>query len=223
MVDIDVNSLEPNSHKYKSEKAKNEDSAKKSREKISPVIKRDQVVSTKKPFSKKIAETFMTEDTKDVKSWLIMDVIIPGVKNTILDILSMMFFGEIDSRSKRNRSGRNRDDDRTNYSSYYRSSSNNRRNSYRNRDRDDYYSSNDRIDCRDIILRNRSDAERVIQSMRDRIRDLGSVSVAEMFDLLDLEGTYTDNNYGWDDERDIGIRRVSSGYLIDTTEPKYLD
>lgn len=220
MAEVNVNSLEPNSHKYKSEKkAKSAEDGTKSREKVSPVVHRDQVVSTKKPFSKKITETFMTEDTKDVKSWLVMDVLIPGVKNTILDILSMMFFGETNSRSRGSSRRRDRDD-RTNYSSYYRGSSN--RNS-RHRDRDDYYDSDNRIDFRNIILRQRDDAENVIEEMRRRIRNTGSVSVADLLDLIDVAGRYTDNNWGWDDERDIGIRRVSSGYLIDVTEPRYLD
>lgn len=218
MGEVNIDSLEGNSHKQKAEKAA---SSQKSREKISPVVNREQVVSTKKPLSKKFAETFMTEDTKDVKSWLLMDVIIPGVKNTILDILSMMFFGEIESRSRRRRRDR---DDRVNYSSYYRGSSDRRdRDSRRHRDRDDRYDSDDRVDFRNIILRHRDDAERVINAMRDRIRDDGSASVADLLDLIDVAGRYTDNNYGWDDERDIGIRRVSSGFLIDVAEPKYLD
>lgn len=224
MTDIDVNSLEPNSHKYKAEKANSEGKKKEpeSREKVSPIVKRDQVVSTKKPLGKKFAETFMTEDTKDVKSWLLMDVIIPGVKNTILDILSMMFFGEDDSRRGRGR--RRRDDDRRDYSSYYSgsSSSRNRRDSRRRRD-DSYYDSDDRVDFRNIVLRNRGDAEDLIEEMRRRIKAEGSVSVATLLDLVDVPGRYTDNNWGWDDDRDIGIRRVSSGYLIDVAEPKYLN
>lgn len=223
MADVDINSLEPNSHKYKAEKAKNENVSQKSREKISPVVKRDQIVSTKKPLGKKFAETFMAEDAKDVKTWLFMDVIIPGVKNTILDILSMMFFGEIDLRGRRdrNRSRRERYDDRTDYRSYYRESSSD----YRRRSRDDrYYDSDDRVDFRNIVVRNRDDAERIINAMRDRIRntDEGTVSIAELLDLIEAPSRYTDGNYGWDDERDIGIRRVSSGYLIDVAEPKYL-
>lgn len=220
MADIDLNSLEPNSHKYKAEKAQ-EESAKKSRERISPVVDRSQVVSTKKPLTKKFAETFMTEDTEDVKTWLLMDVIVPGIKNTILDILSMMFFGEMDSRSKRGRSRRDRDD-RVSYSSYYRNSSD-RRDRDSRRSVDDRYHSNGRVDIRNIVLRERNYAEIVVNGMRNRIRDNGSASVADLLDLIDMPGQYTDNNYGWDDERDIGIRRVSSGYLIDVTEPKYLD
>ena len=223
MADIDVNSLEPNSHKYKAEKANGGNKKEPgSREKVSPIVKRDQVVSTKKPLGKKFAETFMTEDAKDVKSWLLMDVIIPGVKNTILDILSMMFFGEVDNRR---RGRRRRDDDRRDYSSYYSggsSSSRDRRDSRRRRD-DSYYDSDDRVDFRNMVLRNRDDAEDLIEEMRRRIKVEGSVSVATLLDLIDVPGRYTDNNWGWDDERDIGIRRVSSGYLIDVAEPKYLD
>ena len=222
MADIDVNSLEPNSHKYKAEKANGGNQDLKSREKVSPIVKRDQVVSTKKPLSKKFAETFLTEDTKDVKSWLLMDVIIPGVKNTILDILSMMFFGEVDNQRGRGR--KRRDDDRRDYRSYYggSSSSRDRRDSRRCRD-NSYYDSDDRVDFRNIVLRNRDDAEELIEEMRRRIKVEGSVSVATLLDLVDVPGRYTDNNWGWDDDRDIGIRRVSSGYLIDVAEPKYLD
>lgn len=223
MADIDVNSLEPNSHKYKAEKANGGDKKEPgSREKVSPIVKRDQVVSTKKPLGKKFAETFMTEDTKDVKSWLLMDVIIPGVKNTILDILSMMFFGEVDSRRGRGKR-RRYDDDRRDYSSYYGGSSSNRERRSSRRKDNSYYDSDDRVDFRNIVLRNRDDAEDLIEEMRRRIKSEGSVSVATLLDLVDVPGRYTDNNWGWDDDRDIGIRRVSSGYLIDVAEPKYLD
>lgn len=222
MADIDVNSLEPNSHKYKAEKANGGNQDPKSREKVSPIVKRDQVVSTKKPLGKKFAETFMTEDTKDVKSWLLMDVIIPGVKNTILDILSMMFFGEVDNRRGRGKR-RRYDDDRRDYSSYYSGSSSNRERRSSRRKENSYYDSDDRVDFRNIVLRNRDDAEDLIEEMRRRIKSEGSVSVATLLDLVDVPGRYTDNNWGWDDDRDIGIRRVSSGYLIDVAEPKYLD
>lgn len=218
MSNINVDNLEPNSHKYKAEKAKDDGSKK---EKSKPVINRDQIVSMKKPLGKKFAETFMTEDTKDVKSWFLMDVLIPGIKNTILDAISMMFFGEIESRGRRGRSKRDRDG-RTSYSSYYRGSEYRDR-EYRSSRKRDRYESDDRVDFRNIVLRERADAEDVINEMRDWIRKNGSVSVADLLNAIDTPSRYTDNNWGWDDERDIGIRRVSSGYLIDVAEPRYLD
>lgn len=216
MSDININSIEPNSHAYKAEKAKAEE-AKASRK---PIIDRDQIVSTKKPVSKKFLDRFLSEDIDDIKKWLIMDVVIPGVKNVILDGLCMMFFGEVDSRS-RGRGGY-RNDGRTNYRGYYSGSSSSGRRSS-NYKRDERYDSDDRVDFRNIILRRRDDAERLIDELRDRIHKSGSVSVAELLDLIDVPGRYTDNNWGWDDERDIGIKRVSSGFLINVSEPRYLD
>lgn len=225
MAELDTSnlgSLEPNSHKYKAEKAAQNDSAKSGREKLKPIVEKGGVASAKKPIGKKISETFMSEDTKDVKTWLISDVLVPGIKNTILDILSMAFFGEVSdrrrggSRNERSRYGR------TNYSGYY-SGSSDRRDRTSSRGRRDRYDSDDVVDFRNIVLRERIDAERVIDDLHDRIAKNGSVSVADLLDLVDLTSRYTDNNWGWEDERDIGIRRVSSGYLIDVAEPKYLD
>lgn len=211
MADINVENLEPNSHKYKAEKA---------REKASPIIDRSQVVSTKKPLGKKFAETFISEDVDYVKTWLVWDVLIPGVKNTILDIISMAFFGEVMARNGRGGKTRRERESRVNYRSYYGGPSERGGSRYR---RDDKYNSDNHVDFRNIILLERAAAEDVIEEMRRRIRDTNSVSVAELLDLIGEPSRYTDNNWGWDDERDIGIRRVSSGYLIDVAEPKYLD
>lgn len=209
MADIDVSSLEPNTHKYKEEKAAN-------REKVKPIIDRDKIVSTKKPLGKKFAETFLTEDMGDVKTWLIKDVIIPGIQNTILDMISLAFRGETYSGGRStNRRGRY-DNNRTDYRSY----SDDRKRRDR---RDDRYESDDRVDFRNVVVERRADAERLIDEMRRRIIDTGSVSIAELFDLIDAPSRYTDNNWGWDDERDIKIRRVSSGFLIDVCEPRYLN
>lgn len=213
MENVNVTGLEPNSHKYKNEMASQERQPK---EKAKPMVKRDQIVSTKKPLSKRITDTLLGEDLKSFKKWFLQDFIVPGIGNFILDGISMVFFKEAD----RGRSSRRRSDDRYDYKSCYKSSSSSRR---RRESRRDRYESDDQVDIRNIVLRNRDDAENVIEELRSRIRRNDSVSVAELLDLLDVPGQYTDNNWGWDDERDIGIRRVSSGYLIDVAEPRYLD
>lgn len=217
-MSLDINSLEGNSHKDRNKKV---ETVNKERKRVKPVIDKSSVVSTKKPFSKKFKETFLTEDTKDVKSWLLVDVIIPGIKNTILSMLEMMFFGEVISRSRGKKRGGGYVDYSGSYSSY-RYGSGKDRLPHRGH-RDDYYDSDDRVDFRNIVLRSRGDAERVVEEMRHRIKMDESASVADLLDLIDVPGRYTDNNYGWIDERDIGIRRVSDGYLIDVSEPRYLN
>jgi hypothetical protein len=217
-MEIDKDSIKPNSHKYKAEQA-NEDAAE--RDKLSPIVKKGGVVSTKKPLGQKFADTFLSEDTDDIKSYVLWDVIIPGIQNTILDVMEMAFFGTSSGRN-RSRSRRRRDDDRTDYRSSYRSSSSRDRdrsssNRVRERQRDD------KLDYRNIVLRNRDDTEEVIDEMRRRIRKQGAASIADLFDLIDEPSNYNDNNWGWKDERDIDIRRVSRGYLIDVEEAEYLD
>lgn len=209
MAEVNMEGLTPNSKKYRSEQAQ------KDKEKLKPVVKKDDIVSTKKPLGKRVISTFINEDSNDLKTWLFMDVIIPGIKNTILDMLQMAFFGEISSRGR----GGSRND-RTDYSSYYNGNRSSYRSWYGSRDR---YESDEKLDYSNIILRNRAEAERIVEEMRNRIRNCNGASVADLFDLLDLSSKYTDNNYGWTDERDIGIRRVSSGFLIDVSEPRYLD
>ncbi len=216
---INVNSLEPNSKKYKAEKA-NELENKRNIKKSQPIINKDQIVSTKKPFRKKIAQYFLKEDIKDIKSWLIWEVVIPGIKDTILNTISLLLCGEAITVDRGRSSRGRRISSREDYTRHFNS-----RLSRRRRDNvDDYCDSDDEVDFRNIILRNKEDAEIIVRSIRRRINDCGSASIAELLDLMDLTCPYTYNNWGWDDERDIGIRQVSNGnYLIDVAEPKYLD
>lgn len=224
MSSVDLNSIQPNSHKYKEEqkKAASGQTTKKDtvddREKMAPVVKKEGVVSAKKPLGQKFIETFIPEDVADVKSYVVMDVIIPGIKNTVLDVLEMMFFGEVRGRKKKSYYD-NGGKERVSYNSYYRSDSSSR--SSRSRDRRD--DRDDKLDYRSIILRDRGDAEEVVDQMRKRIKEYGAASIADLFDLIDVTGRYTDNNWGWTDERDIGMRRVSKGYLIDVPEAEFLD
>lgn len=215
MATVNLEDLKPNSHKYKEEQKMAE--RKSEKEKLKSVVKKDGIVSAKKPLSKKFAETFIEEDVNDVKDYIIFDAIIPGIKNLCLDALEMFFFGGRSGR--RSRGGRYRDDEKTSYSSYYRSEyKRSRRDRDREKDEDDR-----KIDYRNIVLRYSDDAKDVVDQMRGRIHEYGQATIADLFDLLEITGKYTDNNWGWTHEDDIGLRRVSNGYLIDVTEAKALD
>lgn len=215
MAEIRIEDIKPNSKVYKAEQAAKSEG----KPKVEPVIKKSARVPQKESFGKKFAKSFLAEEVNDVKEYIVMDCIIPGVKNAVLNMLSMTFFGETyDYRDRRG--GRY---DRRDYSSYYGRSSYSGR-----RDRDDRKDRRDerreeKIDYRNIVLYERGDAERVVGSMRSRIRETGGVSIAELLALIDEPSNYTDTDYGWLDEREIGIRRVSRGYLIDVPEARYLN
>lgn len=193
----------------------------KEKPKVKPVVNKSDIVSTHKSLGEKFADTFMNETVDDVKSWLIADVVVPGIKNTILDMLGMMFFGGGDY-SRRDRS-RGYDRERVSYNSYYSSGRRESRSSRDRRDRDDGPRRDGKIDYRNIIFRDRRSAEALVDELHRRIEVYEQVSIAEMFDLMEITGKYTDNNWGWTRKSDIGIRRVSNGYLIDVAEAEALE
>lgn len=221
MAKIDIDQLKPNSHAYKEglEHRKEIATVEKARPKLAPAVKKESIVATKKSLGQKFKEAFISDDSKDVKSYIWGDVIIPTIKNTILDVGEMILFGSTSGRRDRGR----RDRDRVPYSSYYKSDYNGRRRERDRRDDEDRYRENEKVDYRNIILRDRRDAEDVVNRLRERIDEYEQATVADLFDLIDVSSNYVDNNWGWADPNDIGIRRVSSGYLIDVAEARHLD
>lgn len=185
------------------------------KEKAKAIVKPDAVVSTKTPVIKKMANSFIEEGARDIKNYIVDDVLIPGIKETILNILSMAFFGESSDYSRRSR----RDDRRsyTEYSSYYGGRSRRSERSDRRSRREDV-----KADYKNIILKTREDAEDVVEELYDRIKKNGDVSVAEFLEMVNAPSDFPDNNWGWTDERDIDIRRVRDGWLIDVERARYI-
>ena len=181
--------------------------------KVAPIVKKDQIVTVKKSWFSKFKDSFLSEDARDIGDYILNDLIIPGIKDTVLSTIERAFGYSGDRGYKRDR----RDDrERVSYSSYYRS--NNRRDDDRKRRMD----VDEKVDYRNIILRNREDAEDIADKMNYYIHEYDSVSVAMLFDLIDMPGRYTDNNWGWTREGDIRVRRVRNGYLIDVPEAVYI-
>lgn len=207
LEDVDTSSIKPNSNKYRQENQEKSD-----RERLRAVVKKEAVASTKKPLSQKFADLFVNEDADDIKSYIVFDVVVPGIKNTILDVIEMAFFGTTTGR------GKSKKKDRTDYKSYYGGRSSKREREERRDRRGD-----DKLDYRNIVLTHRDDAEEVVEQLHKRIEKHGGASIADLFDLIDEPSNYNDNNWGWTSKRDIGIRRISRGFLIDVEEAEYLD
>ncbi len=193
--------------------------------KLAPVVKRSDVKVEKEGVFTKIRKSFVSEDMSDILFYAWDEIIVPGIKDGFLSTLEHMFYRGSDTGYRRSYSSGSRSRERTNYSSYYRSSlrdddDRDRRRRDRDRDRDDRRE--ERTDYRRIILKNERDARKIVDTLRDYIHDYNEVSVARLLDLIDEPGKYTDNNWGWKDERDINYRRVRNGYLIDVPEAEYL-
>lgn len=202
---IDTSNLKPNSYTYKNEEKQQE-----SKERPKQVIK-SSVVSTKKSLGQKFMSMFIKNDVDDIKSFIVKDVIIPGVGNAMLDVISMAFFGNTIRQSY------NFKQSYTPYSKSYQNVSSNY--SYGNKN---HYEENKNLDYRNIVLRDRCDAEAVLNEMHRRIEVYGYTTIGELFDLIGVAGKYTDNNWGWKDHNDLNLQRVSNGWLIKVSEAGYV-
>ncbi|MBO7732437.1 MAG: hypothetical protein J6S67_07785 [Methanobrevibacter sp.] len=194
------------------------------KDELVPVVNKDDVMLSKKPLSSKFADAFISDSAKDVKDYIVMDVIIPGIKDTIINCLEMIFFGSTTGRGRSSRITR-LNSENTSYRAFYQSDYDSygapRRRERRDRYRDDGYS--DRIDYRNIVVRDRGSAEEIVSKLRGRIEKYGEATKSDLFELIDIPSSHVDNNWGWTDPRDIGIRRVASGYLIDVADAVYLE
>lgn len=184
----------PNSHKYKEEK--------KEREKVEKVVT-GAVKRKKKSELEKLGGAIISEDARNVKNHVIMDVLIPAFKNALSDVvtdgINMILFGDTRRRSS---SG-----SRSSYvaydTRYSGSSSPYRRDTARR---------NTEYDFDDVILDSRGEAEEVLDRMLELIDTYGLVRVADLYDLVGLSCNYTDNKYGWTSLRTAEVIRGRDGY-----------
>ena len=198
MSDLDY---KPNSNRYKKE----QNNAPAERKKVEKVVT-GKVRTKKKSEISKLKDTFISEDVSNVKSYIVMDVLIPAAKKAISDIvrdgIDMILYGDTHGRRGGSSSG-------ASYVSYR---------SYSDRDRRDdrRESSRTRVgyDYDDIILESRVEAEEVLQRMDELIETYGIVSVADLYDLVGKSCNYTDNKYGWTNIRNAEPVRVRDGYLL---------
>lgn len=164
-------------------------------------------VSTRKNEVRKLTDIFISEDAANVKSYVIMDVLVPGIKNAIYDIVTnsfdMILFGGTGGRKKTSSGSK------VSYRSYYDDKRESRRenSSYRDRNRFDYD---------DIEFESRVEAEAVLNEMEDCIERYGMVSVADMYDMSGLAAPYTSSKFGWTSIRTAEVKRVRGGkYIIE--------
>lgn len=143
----------------------------------------------KKGEMKKFADVFIAEDANNVKSYILMEVIIPAVKKAISDIVTtgtdMILYGEA-GRSRKNGAA-----SKVSYRNYYeRESERPRAGSAANR--------RNNFDYDDVIFDTRGDAEAVLDAMNEIISQYGTVSVSDFYDLARVANeNYTMNRYGW--------------------------
>lgn len=188
----------PNSHAYKEAQKKNLPE----RKPVEKVVK-GKVRTKKKSEIRKFRDVFISEDASNVKSYVLMEVLVPAVKKAISDIVTngidMVLYGETGHTKKRTLSSM------VSYSRYYDEPR--RRDESKSRVRVGY-------SFDDIVLDSRSEAEEVLDQLSNIIDMYGVASVADLYDLVGVSDNYTDQKYGWTNIRNAEAIRVRDGYLL---------
>lgn len=195
--------LKPNSHRYKAEQK--EESVE--REKRQKVV--GGKVATKKNNARKFADIFIAEDIGSVKDHVLMEILVPAISNTILDIITNaadMVFGKYSGNKKRKGS-------RISYSRY----------SDPREERRSGTRAQSRFDYEDIIFDSYGDAEIVLDEMDNLIEKFHEVTVADLYDLAGLNAPFTANKYGWENIATAKPMRVSGGYALKLPKARLLD
>jgi hypothetical protein len=204
-----VEDYKPNSNRFKAEQ---KNKMTKAPEKVEKVVT-GKVLTKKKSAFSKFTDEIISEDAKNVKSYVLGEVLIPAIKKAISDIVTdgidMILYGE--SR----KGGRRTTADRVSYTSYSSRAAGPR--DYRTPSFDNRYSYDD------IILANRADAQDVLDRMDEIVETYGVVTVADLKDLVGISGAYTDNKYGWTSTKAMDVIRTRDGYMIKTPRAMPID
>lgn len=189
-------------YKSNSDKARQEQQSEKKVEAVITGVAK----TRKKGEMQKFADVFIAEDANNVKSYILMEVIVPAVKKAISDIVTtgidMILYGEA-GRSKKNGTA-----SKVSYRNYYDQGGDrvragsvcNRRNT---------------PDYDDILFDTRGDAEAVLDAMNDIISQYGTVSVSDFYDLARVPNdNFTMNRYGWANIGGATTVRVRDGYIL---------
>lgn len=190
-------------------------------------IVRTEVVRRKRPLGKRFVETFVGTDPRSVWGFVAIDVLIPAAKDMVADAVSQgverMIFG--DARSSSRRTGRRPGSPYIDYTPYNRATRGGPRGLTPREDPRPQLSRRARAshDFDEIILTTRVEADEVIERLFDLVDKYEIATVADLYDLVGITGSYTDDKWGWFDLRGAGITRVRHGYLLDLPKPEPLN
>lgn len=192
-------------YKSNSNKSKDEQKESTSDKKVEKVVS-GTVKPKKKGEIQKFADVFISEDVSNVKSYILMDVLVPAIKKALSDIVTngidMVLYGETGRTKNKSTASK------VSYQRYYDRPDERRRDNH-------VQSSRGGFDYDELIFPTRGDAEAVIDAMNDIIAQYGVVSIADLYDLANVSmDNYAANKYGWTDIRGCKPMRVRDGYIL---------
>lgn len=204
---------------YASNARKNKDGLEKPEKKIERVVNTE-IIIQKKSLGKKFKDLIVEADFRSVGHYVIADVLLPAIKNLVVDTTTQGIQRAIygDSAIRRRNFGYN-PGPRITYNAPV-----NRVYGYggspitvpsRTAPLPNQGPRSLRPERNEYIISSREEADLVLETMSDIIDNYQQVSVADFNELIGLPSTHVDNKWGWTYIGNAKVLQVREGYLID--------
>ena len=194
------------------------------RQPVNPIVGASNVTSVTSR-KQKLVRAFISPDVNDIGEYLLYDVAIPAIKNTILDIVNIIFNGGIQSRRG---SGNVYNGNFYNYRGVSTGNVYNRAQNVTTSagPANVTPTTSDMIDYRNIVITYGVDARgytvdaekesaQIVSELQAEMIEYGKVSVAHLYHLCSITPDWTYERIGWvGDPGQIGRRAVPGGYQI---------
>lgn len=181
---------------------------------VSPVIQGD-VIERKEPLRKKFLQAYAGDSAQSVGQYLLMDVVVPGTKNIIADLVTQGINRLLYGGSRPVQNGI-RSNVGGGYGKFFNGGGQNQQQSTTP---PPVARQVQQPAFGEIILKTRSDAEVVIDELRALIEAYGNAKVANLYSLLGITGEFTDQSLGWTNLTRAGVIQIREGYLLDLPRP----
>lgn len=182
-----------------------------------PVIS-GSAIERKEPLRKKFLQAYAGDSAQSVGQYLLMDVIVPGTKNIISDLVTQginrLLYG-----TSRPSQGVNSSLGGRGYGKFFNGGANNQTQSGPTVHRVQQSATQQ---FSEIILETRSDAELVIDELRSLIEAYGNAKVSNLYALIGKTGDFTNQSMGWTNLSRAGVIQIREGYLLDLPKPEIL-
>lgn len=200
----------PNSHSSK--KSATED------KNITPIVSGG-ATKRKRSLRKQFKDTFVAGDARTAVRYSVFEVLLPAARDMVVEAMHQgmekLIFGDA-----RRRGSTPPQAGPTGHISYNRMSTGSR---LAGPQRAISRQARAAHDFDEIVLDQRAEAEEVIDRLFEVVNRYDSATVADLYELVGLASTHTDNKWGWTDLTGAGVSRVRGGYLLDLPEPEPLD
>jgi hypothetical protein len=179
-------------------------------------------VRKRKSLRKKFSETFVAGDMKSATQYVVFDILLTAARDMVVESvqggIEKLFYGDTRKRgSTPPQAGP------AGFFNYNRVSTGPVVSRMSSPQRAMSRMARSRHDFDEIVLTSRTEAELVIDQLYEVINRYGTASVADLYELVGINGSHTDQKWGWTDIRGAGVNRVRDGYLLDLPMPNAIN